>query len=350
MSLTAAYSGDRHRVASLFTKSYESEVSGQMQRAHHRSLVNGTLVPNRRRVLAAVAVTLATVTGLVGCGSDTQVNYEPAGNDEGTLVVYVGAGDDREILEYAVENLLPDSVRVELVDAFEDSNARVAAGDGDLSYFQHIPAFEADVQQHSYDNLSIVSKVNAVPYGLYSSKWKDLKDTESWVNVGLVEDQVTGGSLPHGSQVVLPATATGFARGLYLLQSAGLVKLDRPFGGTSAVDLTITQANVLDSLRHLSLLGLSYDDYLESLYESYDAVVLNPDDAASIGLEPAKDALAIEPGPANPYAHVLVAPSRLAGDQRVLELAHVLESPQLAQFLETKYRGANIPVTTAESK
>ncbi|MGW4582540.1 MetQ/NlpA family ABC transporter substrate-binding protein [Rhodococcus sp. YH1] len=290
------------------------------------------------------------MTGLIGCGPDTQVTYESAATDKDALVVYVGAGDHREILEYTVENLLPDSVEVELVDASENSNAKVVAGDGDLSYFQHIPAFEAELREKSYDSLSIVSKVNVVPYALYSSKWTDVRDTEDWVNVGLVEDQVTGDSLPHGSRVVLPATPTGFARGLYLLQSAGLVTLDRPFGGTSAVDLTITQANVLDSLRHLSLLGLSYDDYLQSLYENYDAVVLNPRDAASIGLEPAKDALAIEPGSENPYAHVLVAPSRLAGDRRVLELAHALESPELAQFLEAKYRGANIPVTAAEGR
>ncbi|MFC9363180.1 MetQ/NlpA family ABC transporter substrate-binding protein [Rhodococcus sp. NPDC057014] len=320
-----------------------------MQRASHRSRVDATMVLNRRRVLGTVAVTLAAVTGLVGCGSDTQVDYETAGGSGDSLLVYVGAGDDREIVEYAVENLLPASAKVELVDASEDSNEKVAAGDGDLSFYQHIPAFEADLGTHAYDNLSIVSKVNVVPYGLYSSKWTDVKDTESWVNVGLVADEVTARSLPHGSQVVLPATPTGFARGLHLLQSAGLVKLDRPFGGTSAVDLTITQANVLDSLRHLTLLGLGYDDYLQSLYDNYDAVVLKPDDAASIGLTPADDALAIEPGPGNPYAHVLVAPSRLAGDQRVLELARALESPELAQFLETKFRGANIPVAAAES-
>ncbi|MEN0138341.1 MAG: MetQ/NlpA family ABC transporter substrate-binding protein, partial [Rhodococcus sp. (in: high G+C Gram-positive bacteria)] len=255
-----------------------------MQRAHHRSLVNGTVVLDRRSVLAAVAFAVATVTGVVGCGSDTQVDYQSAGDAEDVLVVYVGTGDDREILEYAVENLLPASTKVELVDASEDSNGKVVAGDGDLAFYQHIPAFEADLRKHSYDNLSIVSKVNVVPYGLYSSRWKDVKDTEGWVNVGLVADQVSGESLPHGSQVVLPATPTGFARGLYLLQSAGLVKLDRPFGGTSAVDLTITQANVLDSLRHLTLLGLGYGDYLQSLYENYYAVVLNPDHAASIGL------------------------------------------------------------------
>ena len=311
---------------------------------------DGNNTTRGRSIRAPLAFVLATAIALAGCGSGTDVNYESAAPGNDALVVHVGVGDDRKILEYVVENLLPDEIEVELVDATEDSNAKVSSGEGDLSYFQHIPAFDADVAEHSYDNLSVVSKVNVVPYALYSSKWTGIADTEDWVNTGLVEDSITGSNLPHGSQVVLPSTPTGFARGLYLLQSADLVALDRPFGGISTVDLTISQANVLDSQRHLSLLGLSYDNYLRSIYENYDAVVLNPKDAASIGLEPAKDALAIEPGPDNPYAHVLVAPSRLAGDHRVLELAHALESPRTAQFLESEFRGTNIPVASAKSR
>ncbi|MFC6010185.1 MetQ/NlpA family ABC transporter substrate-binding protein [Nocardia lasii] len=290
----------------------------------------------------ALLVAVVAATALLGCGSPAQVEY--AAGADGELVVHVGAGDDREILTYVAEHLLPDSVRLRLVEAGRDANGELAAGEGDLAYFQHTPAFEADVAQHGYDNLSIVAAVNVVPYGLYSSKWGDVADTADWVNVGLVADQVSGRSLPHGSRIALPATPTGFARGLHLLQSAGLVRLDRPFGGTKAADLTITEANVLDSLRHLSLVGLSYDDYLDAIYRNYDAVVLTPDQAASIGLEPTR-ALATEPGPANPYAHVLVAPARLAGDQRVLELTHALESRELAEFLTTRYRGANIPAT-----
>ncbi|WP_072803596.1 MetQ/NlpA family ABC transporter substrate-binding protein [Rhodococcoides yunnanense] len=292
---------------------------------------------------ATLVVAALLIPALVACGSEVRAGDESSGTD--VLKVYVGAGEDRDILQYAVDTLLPETTTVELIDADSDSNAKIAAGDGDLSYYQHIPAFEADKEQNGLDTLSIVSKVNVVPYGLYSSKWKDLADTADWLNVDLIEDQVTGSSLPHGSKVVLPNTPTGFARGLYLLQSAGLTQLDRPFGGTTVQDLTITEANVVDSLRHLSLLPLEYGEFIDGLYANYDAVVLNPTQAESIGLDPEKDALALEPGPENPYAHVLVAPSRLAGDERVLELTHALESPEAAEYLKTKYHGANIPVT-----
>ncbi|RRQ26570.1 ABC transporter substrate-binding protein [Rhodococcus sp. Eu-32] len=298
----------------------------------------------RSKVVVALAALL--IPALVACGSNVRADDGSSGTD--ALKVYVGAGDDREILQYAVDNLLPD-IDVELIDADDGSNGKVAAGEGDLSYYQHIPAFEADQEEHGYDNLSIVSKVNVVPYGLYSSKWKDLADTADWLNVDLIEDQVTGSSLPHGSKVVLPNTPTGFARGLYLLQSAGLTQLDRPFGGTAVQDLTVTEANVVDSLRHLSLLPLEYGEFIDGLYENYDAVVLSPKQAEAIGLGPDKDALAVEPGPQNPYAHVLVAPSRLAGDERVLELTHALESADVAEFMKQNFHGANIPVAVNET-
>lgn len=294
--------------------------------------------------ILTVVVCVLLLTGVAACGSDVDVSYDDG--DPDALVIYAGAGDDREILTHVVDDLLPSTVHVTLRDAPSDANQKIADGDGDLAFYQHIPAFDADQEQHRLTNLSIVSKVNVIPYGLYSPKWKNLDETQSWVNTGLVADEITGTSLPHGSRIALPNTPTGFARGLYLLASRGLVTLDRPFGGTTAADLTIDQAHVLDSARHLSLLGIDYGDYLRSIYDGYDAVVLSPEQAQSIGLTP-QDALALEPGPDNPYAHVLVAPSRLARDARVVELTRALESPQLAEYLTTRYRGANIAVDSA---
>lgn len=287
----------------------------------------------RLRPMIALAVLLA----VAGCGPGPEVTYAPPG-DSGRLTVYVGPGSYREILQRAAAQ---SSIRVELVDAPKDANAQLAAGHGDLAFYQHVPAFQGSRPT----GLSIVSRVDVKPYALYSSKWRDLRETRSWVNTGLVDDRVSGASLPHGALVALPSTPTGFARGLYLLQHAGLLRLDQPFGGTTVPALTITQANVVASPRHLDVRGIAYTD-LPAIYAEFDAVVLSPEQAATLHLVPAERSLAIEPGPGNPYTHVLVAPARLAGDQRVLALVHALESPDLARFLATRYRGADIPASS----
>lgn len=289
---------------------------------------------------------VVSILALAGCSvPNGEVNYLPADRtDAETLLVYVGDGDYREVLSYAVDNLLPEGTKVQIEDAPDDAYERIASGVADLGFFQE--AYSFDAHKSEYGELSVASAVNVVPYALYSSKWDDVEETESWVNTGIVEDEVNGASLPHGSRVVLPFATEEFARGLYLLQSAGLVQLDRDFGGTTEVDLTVTEANVVDSLRHLSLLGLVTYERLPEVYVDFDAIVLPPEQARSLGLDPAVDALAVEPGPDNPYAHVLVAPARLAGDQRLLELTHALESPELAQFLAATYGGANIPASS----
>ncbi|MGH3582441.1 MAG: MetQ/NlpA family ABC transporter substrate-binding protein [Mycobacterium sp.] len=293
--------------------------------------------PLRKAISLIVAAALAWM--LASCAKDVPVTYEQSAAAGDALRIQVGGEGYRDLLEFVSDKRLTGDVRLELQDASPDANAQVKDGKSDLAFYQTQPAFLGNQKANSFDTLSVVSKVDVAPYALYSSKWKDLKETQDWVNSGLVADKITGDSLPHGASVAVPDTQAGFARALYLLASVGLEKLDRPFGGVTVADLSLSEANVLESQRHLALRRLDFTAYAQDIYHNYDAVVLDPTTAASIGLVPAKDALAIEPGPGNPYARVLVAPTRLAGDPRVSALAHALESPEVAKYLVTKYQG-----------
>lgn len=290
-----------------------------------------------RTVLAA----LAAVAVLAACSSGPQVTYGGAASQE-PLRVLVGGEGYRDVVQHVIDEHLAGDVQIELVDAGDDANAQVTAGTADLAFYQTQPAFLGEEQPTP--DLSIVSKVDVVPYGLYSTRWTDVQDTESWENAGIVEDSIVGTSLPHGAVVVVPNTTAGYARGLYLLQSAGLATLDREFGGLTVQDLSITDANVRDSNRHLDIEGLAVGDGLATdLLRNYDAVVMDAITATAAGLVPERDALATEPAVGNPYARVVVAPSRLAGDPRVSALVHALESPQVADYLAGTYHGTYLP-------
>jgi ABC-type metal ion transport system substrate-binding protein len=291
----------------------------------------------RNAIALTVAVALTAVAA--GCSTDAPVTYESAAPAGDVLRVQVGGEGYRDLLQYVSDARLAGDVRLDLVDATPDANGLVAEGKADLAFYQTQPAFLGNQQANKLDTLSVVSKVDVAPYALYSSKWQDLKPTQDWVNSNLVADSITGKSLPHGATVAVPDSTSGFARSLYLLQAVDLVKLDRPSGGLSVADLSVSQGNVLDSQRHLALRGLDFTSYAKDIYHNYDAVVFDPTTATAIGLVPSKDALAIEAGPGNPYARVLVAPARLAGDPRISALAHALESKEAAQYLVTKYQG-----------
>lgn len=286
------------------------------------------------------AFPLVMALAIASCSSEVPVTYsEDTSAGGGALRVQVGGEGYRDVLEFVTQQNLAPGVTLELVDAAADGNRQVADDKADLAFYQTQPAFLGNQEANDLDTVSVVSKVDVAPYALYSSKWKDLAPTEDWVNSGLVDDKITGQSLPHGATVAVPQTQAGFARGLYLLQTVDLVKLDRPFGGVTVADLSVSDANVLESQRHLNIRGLDYNEYAKDIYQNYDAVVFDPTTATSIGLVPGKDALAIEPGPGNPYARVLVAPARLAGDPRISELAHALESTEVADYLATTYEG-----------
>ncbi|MDL9937790.1 MetQ/NlpA family ABC transporter substrate-binding protein [Gordonia sp. ABSL1-1] len=292
-------------------------------------------IPGLRVIVAAVAAVV-----LAGCADDPAVSY--SGNDDAELRVVVGGAGYRDVLEYvAAQNLTP-GLRLQLVDATPQANAEVATGRADLAFHQIQPAFLGEPAGSGEQRLSVVSKVDVAPYAIYSSRWKSLADTGNWVDPATGRAKSATGGLPHGGRVAVPATVAGRARALYLLQTVGLLRLDRAFGGLGIADLSVSEANILDSPRHLEIREVDLSAYAADALADYDAVVLDPRAAQGAGLVPGTDALATEPGRGNPYARVLVAPARLAGDERISRLAHALESPAVAEYLNRTYRGAVI--------
>jgi len=299
-----------------------------------------------RPILVAIVLAVLVIPS-ASCGERVEI-AGPEAPSGAALRVLVGGEGYRDVLEFVARSGLAAGVTLELVDAPERVNAALVEGSADLAFAQTQPAFLGDRQANGYDTLGIAAHVDVAPYALYSSRWADLAPTDDWVNTPLGGDRITGRSLPHGAEVAVPRTPAGFARALYLLQSAGLLELDRPFGGLTAADLTVTEANIVDSPRHLRIRALDMSEYAADILANYDAVVFDPVTATGIGLAPARDALAVEPGPGNPYARVLVAPARLAGDPRLTTLAHALEGPAVADYLNRTYAGrfisAQIPL------
>ncbi len=73
-----------------------------------------------------------------------------------------------------------------------------------------------------------------------------------------------------------------------------------------------------------------------------DAAVINTNFALEAGLNPTRDALAIEP-PDSPYANVLAVQAARSSDPRIQALAAALTSPGVAQFIRDRYQGAVVP-------
>ncbi|MEU4840202.1 MetQ/NlpA family ABC transporter substrate-binding protein [Nocardia testacea] len=251
-----------------------------------------------------------------------QVRVETAGADgDGVLTVLVGDGPHRQILEYAVR-LAGGRPNIRIENAGEDANRRVASGTADAAYFQHIPAFEGQTAQDGITGLAILARVHVVPYALYSRAHPSLD------------------RIPHFGSVLVPSGRAPLARGLYLLQHARLLTLNKEFGGTSFDDLTVTEANVVDAQRHLTVTQADPEQFPEVI-GAVDAVIMNPATAQANGFDPATPLLR-EPGTRNPYTNVLVGRAANANDPRLVLLARQLERPEVADYIDTEFGGSVI--------
>ena len=152
--------------------------------------------------------------------------------------------------------------------------------------------------------------------GVYSRKVKSLKD------------------LPEGAKIAIPNDPTNGGRALKVLADAGL------FGLKDGVGVKGTPADVINNTKNFQLVELEAATLPRTL-DDVDAAVINSNFAMGVGLNPAKDSLAIE-AKDSPYANVVAIRT---GDSRpeLKKLADALRSPDVKKFLEEKYKGAVVP-------
>ncbi len=260
-----------------------------------------------KRLLPLLFASLITLTA---CQSSA-----PAGE---RLSVAATAIPHAEILEVVKPILAKQGVTLE-VRVFSDyiqPNDQVAQKLIDVNYFQTQPYLDAYNRDRGTKLVTIVG-VHVEPFGAYSRKYKTLAD------------------VPVGADVVIPNDPSNNSRALILLHKAGAITLKDPTNALATLrDITANpkqwKFRELDSAM------------LPRVLDQVDLALINTNYALDAGLDPTKDALAIE-GRDSPYVNFLVGREDNRDDPRVKKLAAALTSPEVKAFIDTKYRGAVLP-------
>lgn len=273
----------------------------------------------RRSALVSVAALLTL--GLAACSS---------GGDENTLVVSASSTPHVEILEHIAASGALGDVQLDIkpVTGEIDPNELLVAGDVQANYFQHAPYLADWQKQKGVDDLVSVAAVHLEPMGLYSEK------------VAAVDE------IADGSTIALPKDTTNFSRGLYLLESAGLIKMDVPFADA---DLSIvTQKNIKENPKNLKFVEVERSQIARNLGDpQITAAVINSNYAIEAGLIPADDALLSETVEGNPFANLLVVRAADENAPAVKALADALVSQETAEWIQENYSGSVVPVHAA---
>ncbi|RXZ36851.1 MetQ/NlpA family ABC transporter substrate-binding protein [Oxalobacteraceae bacterium CAVE-383] len=261
---------------------------------------------NRRHALLKTAAALAL--GLAAA-------FAPAQDK----VIKIGAtgGPHAEILEQVKKIADKDGLKLKIVE-FNDyvqPNAALAAGDLDANSYQHQPYLDAQVKDRGYKFASVATTVT-FPMGVYSKKIRALKDLKNGARIGVPNDPTNGG------------------RALLLLQAQGLFKLKADAG------LKATPLDIVENPRKLKIIEIDAAQLPRSL-DDLDAAAINGNYAESAGLDPVRDAIAIESAK-GPYVNVIAVRAADRSQPWVAKLVKAYRSPEIRKFIADKYKNAVI--------
>lgn len=231
------------------------------------------------------------------------------------LKIGVTAGPHAQIFEQVKKIAEKDGLKIQIVE-FSDyiqPNAALAAGDLDGNSYQHKPFLDQQVKDRGYKLVSAGYTVN-FPIGIYSKKVKSLKDLKEGARFGIPNDPTNGG------------------RVLLLLQDKGLIKL-RPEAGLKATPL-----DVIDNPKKIRFVELDAAQLPRSL-DDLDISAINTNYALSAGLNPGKDAIALEAAK-SPYVNLLAVREQDKDKPWVAKLIKAYQSEEIRKFIQTEFKGS----------
>ena len=223
------------------------------------------------------------------------------------------------ILQWVQDNLAAGaglSLDIKEIDDYQTPNTSLDDGSLAANFYQTPNFLKQQIEEKGYDFVSIAD-VHIEPMGIYTSK--------GYTSV----DQAA-----NGGTVVLNSDPANTARGLKLLQTAGLITLDPSVEIPSDLDVTANPKN-------LKLVTVDGAQVAASMADA-ELAVINGNYALQAGLVPSRDALVLEPGEHSPYANELVVRTADKDNEHLVKLAGLMNSPELKAYIEQTWTDGSV--------
>jgi D-methionine transport system substrate-binding protein len=266
----------------------------------------------KKLLLSIIIITLA----IIGAGCAEEKTSE---GKESTTVKLGVSGTDTRIWDFVAKKAEKEGINIEIV-SFSDyvaPNTALAEGEIDVNAFQTVAYFDVFIKEHNLDLVPIATTVLA-PMGIYSEKYKDVKD------------------IPDGAKIALPNDASNQGRALLLLQEAGLIELPKDFDPNG--DLTQIKENP-KNIEFVPVVPAQTPRALPDVAAS----VINNGIAGDAGLSPLEDAIFVESETATPYLNIIAVQAKDKDNKTYKRIAELYQSEDTAEFIEKEYKGNMIP-------
>ena len=271
-----------------------------------------------------IAITLALVLAL-------SLGAVALADDTVTIKIGATPTPHAEILEFAKDILAEQGIELDIVEYtdYVQPNEAVESGDLDANYFQHTPYMDTFNEENG-THLVSVGLVHYEPFGIYPGATATLEELED------------------GAVIAIPNDGSNETRALLLLQQEGLITLEEGIDASS----NATIYDIAENPHEYEFQEMEAAQ-LPNVLDDVDLAVINGNYALQAGLNAGEDALAVEDASGDgavTYANILCVKEGNETNEAILALLEVLQSDEVAQFIEETYEGAVVAITGAEAE
>lgn len=279
--------------------------------------------------IAKIALALAVLVGFSACGAkdnesskDASAETKTEDKAEGTTIKIGVVGEYNEVLEKVIgryEEATGNKVELQKFSDYSQPNEALIAGDIDLNAYQHHKFLDEFNESKGSDLISIGDTMLA-PMGLYSEKIKSIDELED------------------GAKVAIPNDPTNGSRALFLLQEAGLIKVDGQAGDLIGVD------KVTDNPKNLEIIEMDASTTPRSL-EDVDIAAVNDTFALDSGLDKEKSVFVEDPKSESvkEYINLIAARKEDENNEAYKEFVKYYQTEETKKDMEEITKGAWLP-------
>jgi len=198
-------------------------------------------------------------------------------------------------------------------------NLALQSGELDANFFQHVPYME-DFNKSKGTDLVSVAKIHYEPLGLYSSKYNDYNNL-------------------NGKKIAIPNDTTNCARALLLLDSLGIITVDKTKG------LLATEEDITSNPNNIEIVALEAAS-LPSQLSFLDYAVINGNYVLSAGISITDTLLATESAESvatETFANIISVLRGNEDKECIRILVEALTSDKVKQYIRETYNNVVLP-------
>lgn len=265
-----------------------------------------------RKNISFILILTLLLLLLTGCG----------GKEEAKKVKVGVIGNESEVWDHISKELEKEGIDLEVVyfGDYNQPNRALEDGDIDLNSFQHYAFFNKYIEEHNLD-LSPIGETVIAPLGIYSEKIKDLSE------------------LKKGDRLAIPNDVSNGGRALVLLETAGLIKIDK-----SSQDLPSIK-DIVENKLDLEIIEMEAAT-IPNVIDDVAIAVINSGIASDSGRTPSEDSIFLEPVDENskPYINIIVSRTDEKDREDYKKIVEAYQTDEVKEILDRLNKGSQVAV------